>query len=59
MTAVYGYVKVKETDDPIPNLVVSINARAMTKMPTKPKTKQTDPFKLYPRSLGSAIINDK
>jgi hypothetical protein len=57
MTTIYGYVKLKETNEPIAGLVVSVYARDMAQASTKAKTKVSDPFQLYTRSLGSAITN--
>lgn len=57
MTTIYGYVKLKETNEPIAGVVVSVYARDMAQAPTKANTKVSDPFQLYTRSLGSAITN--
>lgn len=57
MTTIYGYVKLKETNEPIAGLVVSVYARDMAQAPTKAETEVSDPFQLYTRSLGSAITN--
>jgi hypothetical protein len=57
MTTIYGYVKLKETSEPIAGVVVSVYARDMAQAPTKAKTEVSDPFQLYTRSLGSTITN--
>ena len=53
MTTIYGYVKLKETNEPIAGVVASVYVREMAKTTTK----VSDPFQLYTRSLGSAITN--
>ncbi len=56
MTAVYGHIKVKETDEPISGLVVGVYTGKPEASP-KVQTKMPDPFQAYPRSLGSTITD--
>ena len=59
MSSVYGYVKVKETNEPISGLLVSVYAKEKAEASPKVKARVSDPFELYTRSFGSTITNDK
>lgn len=57
MSTVYGFIKVKETDEPIAGLVVLVAARGIQKTLTKTTSKSSDPFKIYTQRLGSTITD--
>ena len=59
MTTISGYVRVKETNEPIADLIVSALARDPTEVTIKAKTDVQDPFKFYSLSIGSTITNER
>lgn len=57
MISVHGYVKVKETNEPIAGLVVSIYTDGVQPA-IKGETKISNPFEYYTKSLGSTFTNE-
>ncbi len=57
MSTVYGFVKVKETDEPIAGLMVVVASRVVPKTTAKTKSGVSDPFQLYKTRLGSTITD--
>jgi len=52
---IYGIVKTKENNDPVPGLIISVYASGNTK---PQKETSPNPFKIYTQSVGSTITND-
>jgi len=52
-----GYVRVKETNEPIPDLVIALRAQGAERSPGKGGASASDPMKRYSLSLGSTITD--
>jgi hypothetical protein len=57
MNTVYGFVKVKETDEPIAGLIVLVASRDVSKTLSKVSSRLLNPFEAYKNRKGSAITN--